>query len=354
MSIVEDYEAIRRAYYLEKKSIRQIAREQHHSRKTIRKAIDKVQRQPYQLVRPKPAPVFGAFQHRVDELLAKNKTLPAKQRYTTHKIYEVLVTEGYQGSESRVKIYVAQWRNENKPPDVFLPLDFEPGQDAQCDWGEAVAIIGGVRQVVQVFVMRLCYSRRTFVMCFPTQRQESFLFGHVQAFKHFGGVPARISYDNLATAVKLAMDKGKGRKRTENRIFATFRSHYLFENHFCTPGAGWEKGQVEHGVGFSRRNYLVPIPEAASFEELNKLILERCMQDDTRKVNRQPVTIGEAWEQEKPLLQPLPAFDYECCEMLTVRLNPYSQVTYETNRYSVPVAKARREVTLKAYPFSIE
>ena len=66
------------------------------------------------------------------------------------------------------------------------------------------------------------------------------------------------------------------------------------------------------------------------------------------------MTIGEAWEQEKPLLQPLPAFDYDCCEMLTVRLNPYSQVTYETNRYSVPVSKARREVTLKAYPFSIE
>jgi transposase len=351
---VEDYEAIRRAYYLEHKSIRQIAREQHHSRKTIRKAIDKVQRQPYQLVHPKPAPIFGAFQHRVDELLAKNKTLPPKQRYTTHKIYEVLVAEGYQGSESRVKIYVAQWRNEHKPPDVFLPLDFEPGQDAQCDWGEAVAIVGGVRQVVQVFVMRLCYSRRTFVMCFPTQRQESFLFGHVQAFKHFGGVPARISYDNLATAVKLAMDKAKGRIRTENRIFVAFRSHYLFESHFCNPRAGWEKGQVEHGVGFSRRNYMVPLPEAATFEELNKLILERCMQDDTRKVNRQPVTIGEAWQQEKPLLQPLPPFDYDCCEMLTVRLNPYSQVTYETNRYSVPVAKARREVTLKAYPFSID
>src|SRR5207249_6821764 len=89
----------------------------------------------------------------------------------------------------------------------------------------------------------------------------------------FGGVPARISYDNLATAVKLAMDKGKGRKRTENRIFATFRSHYLFESHFCNPRAGWEKGQVEHGVGFSRRNYMVPIPEAASFEALTSCFL---------------------------------------------------------------------------------
>jgi transposase len=117
---------------------------------------------------------------------------------------------------------------------------------AQCDWGEAIAVIDGVRQVVQVFVMRLCYSRRTFVMCFPTQKQESFFYGHVQAFKYFEGVPMRISYDNLATAVKIAFDKG--RKRSEQRTFTAFRSHYLFESHFCTPAQGHEKGQVEHGV----------------------------------------------------------------------------------------------------------
>src|SRR6266571_8375112 len=275
MIIVEDYEAIRRAYYLEKKSIRQIAREQHHSRRTIRKAIQQAHPHPYLRTIPKPAPIFGSrFHERVDELLTKNRTLPPKQQYTAHKIYEILVAEGYQGSESHLRRYVAGWRKEHQPPHLYLPLDYDPGRDAQVDWGEAIAIIGGVRQTVQVFVMRLCYSRRTFVMTFPSQNQESFLFAHVQAFNHFGGVPARISYDNLATAVKLAM--GKNRKRTENRTFVTFRSHYLFESHFCTPGAGWEKGQVEHGVGYGRRNYMVPIPEAASFEELNRVLLERC------------------------------------------------------------------------------
>jgi len=78
------------------------------------------------------------------------------------------------------------------------------------------------------------------------------------------------------------------------------------------------------------------------------------VQDDQRRVNRQSLTIGEAWEQEKSFLHPLPAFDYDCCELVTVRVNPYSQVMFETNRYSVPVAKARREVTLKAYPFVID
>ena|SRR5258708_22498465 len=80
-------------------------------------------------------------------------------------------------------------------------------------------------------------------MAFPTQKQESFFYAHTQAFKHFGGVLWRISYDNLAIAFKLAI---KGRR--EQRGFVALRSHYLFESHFCTPAAGWEKGQVEQGV----------------------------------------------------------------------------------------------------------
>src|SRR5712692_128877 len=355
MITVENREAIRRAYYLEHKSIRQIAREHHHSRRTVAKAIKETEIQPYQHTTPKPTSVLGSFLNRVNELLTQNATSPRKQQYTAHKIYEILVAEGYQGSESHLRRYVAGWRKEHQPPHLYLPLDYDPGQDAQVDWGEAIAIIGGVRQTIQFFVMRLCYSRRTFVMMFPSQNQESFLYAHVQAFNHFGGVPARISYDNLATAVKLAFDKkDKRKKRIENRTFVAFRSHYLFESHFCTPGAGWEKGQVESMVGFGRRNYLVPIQEAASFEDLNKVLLERCLRDDNRRVSRQGKTIGQAWEEEKPALLPLPAFEYECCETVTVRLTPYSQATYETNRYSLPVNRARREVLLKAYPFHVD
>src|SRR5207302_1270896 len=175
----------------------------------------------------------GAFQPRIGGLMERNERLPKKQRYTANKIFEVLQSEGYQGCASRVRQYIAAWKRVHEAPDVFIPLEFEPGQDAQCDWGEAIAVIGGVRQTVQVFVMR-----------FPSQKQESFFYGHVQAFKHFQGVPTRISYDNLATAVKLALEKG--RRRSEQRTFTAFRSHYLFESHFCTPAQGHEKGQVEH------------------------------------------------------------------------------------------------------------
>lgn len=351
-----DREHIRRAFYLEHKSIRLLAKEEGCSRDTIRRAISHAPPKPYQLTRPKPAPVFGPYHLRVEALLRQNEQLPRKQRYTAHRIFAVLYAEGYHGSESTVRHYISARKRASHQPDVFLPLEFEPGQDAQVDWGEATAIIGGRRVQVQVFLMRLCYSRRTFAMTFPTQEQESFLWGHLQAFQHFGGVPHRISYDNLGTAVKLAFEDTEKtvRKRREVRAFVAFRSHYLFASHFCSPGQGHEKGQVESGVGYTRRNSMVPLPEATSFEHLNQQLLERCLQEDRRRVAREPETIGAAWEKERPFLLPLPPSDYECCEMKTVRLTPYSQATYETNRYSVPVNRACREVTLKAYPFQVE
>lgn len=193
------------------------------------------------------------------------------------------------------------------------------------DWGEAWADIAGRHQKVQLFIMRLCYSRRTEAQVFPTQKQESFFWGHVQAFHHFGGVPHRISYDNLGTAVKLIYDKtGKaGRHRQEVKAFIAFRSHYLFSSHFCAVGEGHEKGQVESAVGYTRRNALVPLPEASTFADLNRQLLQMCYREDRRRVSREVQMIGEAWETERSELLPLPRSDYECCDMKVVRLTPY-------------------------------
>jgi hypothetical protein len=128
----------------------------------------------------------------------------------------------------------------------------------------------------------------------------------------------------------------------------------LFESHFCTPGEGHEKGGVEHSVGFERRNFLVPLPNVASYDELNAHLLACCLADDQRQVTGQPTTIGEAWRIEQPQLRPLPAKDFECCVTDSVSLNPYSQVVFATNHYSVPTDQAYRTLTLKAYPFRVE
>ena len=350
MLTVEDREAIRRAYFVEEKSIREIARELHHSRKTVRKALASAEAESYRLSGTRAAPVLGPYKARIDELPAENETLPRKQRYTGTRICAILEDEGYTGSRSSVRGYVAVQRQAQRHPKVYLPLEFDPGTDAQVDWGEGVAEIGGERVKVQLFYMRLSYSRRMFMMAFPTQRQEAFLMGHVRAFEYFGGVPQRISYDNLKTAVREILT---GHTRREQDAFVQLRSHYLYASHFCTPGKGHEKGGVEHSVGFGRRNYMVPIPQADDFAELNAYLLEKCLQDDQRRVDRQPMTIGEAWAQERTYLQPLPEHPFDPRITRAVTLNLYGQVTFETNRYSVPADQAQKQLVLKAGPFTV-
>jgi len=351
MLTVIDYDRIRRAYHLEEKSMRQIERELGHGYWTIRKALEQSEPEPYQLEKPRAAPVLGPYKAEIDKRLAEEKGLPRKQRYTSKKLYELIQAQGYKGAESTVRAYVGKQRQAFRRPQVYLPLVFEPGQDAQVDWGEGWVVWRGALTKVQVFVLRLNYSRKLFTMAFPSQRQESFFEAHVQAFRFLEGVPRRLTYDNLTTAVKRIL---QGRQREEQKGFVALRSHYLFESRFCSPGKGNEKGRVEDGVGYVQRNFLVPKLEVNSFQELNERLLAACREDDQRTVARQPQSIAEAWAEERPHLRPLPARPFDSAISREVTLNGYSQVTFETNRYSVPTDKARKHLTLKAYPFHIE
>ena len=351
MITVIDRERIRRAYYLEGKNKREIEREMHHSYQTICKALASAEGQPYTLSEPRNAPKLGPFKAKIDKILDKEASQPKKQRHTAHKIFELMLAEGYQGSESNLRRYVGQQRRKLKRPAIFIPLQFAPGEAGQVDWGEAIVNMNGEETKVQLFVMRLCYSRRTFVMAFPNQRQEAFFSGHIAAFHHFGGVPQTLIYDNLTTAVQRVLE---GRNRQEQSRFISFRSHYLFNSRFCTPGAGHEKGGVEHGVKYTRQNYLVPIPQVQDYTELNAHLLERCLADDQRQVDRQSEPIGVMWQAEQPQLRPCPTRDFAAYISREVTLTRYGQVTFETNRYSVPADKAQAHLTLRAYPFRIE
>ena len=137
---VDKIERIRRAYYVEGKSMRQIEREYQHSWRTIKKALASPQASQYTLKEPRQAPVLGPYKERIKELLAENEELPGKHRLTGQRIYELLQAEGYQGSASGVLVYLWQLRKTKRKVKVYLPLEFEPGQDGQVDWGEAQVI----------------------------------------------------------------------------------------------------------------------------------------------------------------------------------------------------------------------
>jgi transposase len=348
---VQEWERIRQAFHNEGKSLRAIERETGRAFRTVKRMVEAEAPPSYELKKERPAAVLGPYKERIRELLAENKQLPRKQRWTAQKIFEEIQKEGFAGAAPTVRHFVGQVRKEMHQPAVYLPLEFDPGSDGQVDWGEGDVIMAGTQTTVQLFLMKLAYSRRTFMMAFPSQKQEAFFAGHVAAFAFCEGVPWRISYDNLKTAVREIL---RGRNRVEQEAFLHFRGHYLFNSHFCTPGAGHEKGQVEHSVGYYRRRFLVPLPEVADFAELNTLLLQKCLADDTRQVDRQTETIGAMWQAEKEALRPLPQHAFDCCRTREVVLNGYSQVTLETNRYSVPTRGSSKKLVAKLYPFQVK
>jgi len=241
---VDKIERIRQAYYVEGKSMRQIEREYHHSWRTIKKALASPEAGQYTLKEAREAPVLGPYKARIRELLAENEQLPGKHRLTGHRIFQLVQQEGYQGSESGVLVYLWQLRKAKRKVKVYLPLEFEPGQDAQVDWGEAQVLLAGEQVTVQLFVMRLCYSRKIFVMAFPSQKQECFYAGHVAAFEYFGGIPRRLSYDNLKTAVKRVVQIASGNYRNGSFCFgATTCLRAIFARQGrATKKGGWKRG----------------------------------------------------------------------------------------------------------------
>ena len=169
-------------------------------------------------------------------------------------------------------------------------------------------VLAGVRTKCHMFVFWLAHSGKAIHRVYPTQGQEAFLQGHLEAFDAIGGVPTRhIRYDNLTSAVSQVLhgrDGGGSRQRRENERWVLFRSHVGFDAFYCQPGLGGahEKGGVEGEVGRFRRNHLTPMPVVDSLDELNGRIRAWEAQDDGRRIGSRIRTIGEDFAAEQPLL----------------------------------------------------
>jgi transposase len=351
---VDEKERLRRAFYIDGKSVRQIAQETEHSRDTVKQALVDPSPTVYRLAKSRPDPVMGPYQEHVDRWLLEDPQRPPKQRHTAHRIYERLREEyGFTGAESTVRRFVRQRKAELEleRPDVFIPLEFGPGQDAQADFGEAMVILAGEQLVAQYLVMALGYSGLPFVMAFPHQRQEAFFEGQAAAFQWWGGVPRRVWYDNLRQAVQRVLE---GHNRQEQERFVHFRSYYLFESRFCNPAQGHEKGLVEAAVGYTRRNFMVPLPEADTWEALNAQLLARCEREKDRRRAGEQQTIGERWTEERAFLLPLPAKPFECYTPLPVKANNLSLVPFDGNRYSVPTKYRNHGLLVKGFVHRVQ
>jgi transposase len=227
--------------------------------------------------------------------------------------------------------------------EMFVPLAHPPG-GAQADFGEALVVIGGEERKAHYLAIDLPQSDDCLVTAFPAETTEAFLEGHNQALAYFGGVSRTILYDNTKLAVAQILRDGTRKKM---QAFSELQSHYLFQERFGRPGKGNDKGKVEGLVGYARRNFLVPVPRCASWEELNTRLREQCQERRQQRLRGQVQTIGERFEKDRAALLLLPLTPYEACDKRTGRVSSLPLVRYRGNDYLVPVCWGHREVLVK-------
>jgi transposase len=344
MYTVELYARVRRAVQVEEKSERQVAREYGLARETVRKMLQYSIPPGYRRQQPAKRPKLDPWVGVIDAILNEDRERPRKQRHTARRIHQRLRDEhGFSGGYTIVKDYVRLRKLRQR--EMFVPLA-HPAGDAQADFGEALVVIGGEERKAHYLAMDLPQSDDCFVMAFPAETTEAFLEGHNQAFTYFEGVPRNILYDNTKLAVVQILGDGTRRK---TQAFSELQSHYLFQERFGRPGKGNDKGKVEGLVGYARRNFLVPVPRCASWDELNTHLLEQCRKRRQQRLRGKQETIGERFEKDRAALLPLPETLYEACDKRAGRVSSLSLVRYRSNDYSVPVCWGHREVLIKGY-----
>jgi transposase len=274
----------------------------------------------------------------IDAILEADRRAPRKQRHTAHRIYVRIQRElpGCPIAESTVRRYVRERRTAlgGRGRETFVPQSHAWGDEAQVDWYEAAADLGGERVTLQVFALRSMASGGAFHCAYRHATQQAFLEAHELAFRYFGGVFRRLRYDNLSAAVKRVL---RGSRREETARFVAFRSHWRFAAEFCTPAEAHEKGGVENEVGTFRRNHWVPVPQARDVAELNAHLLDACHADGRRTLAGREQTVGAAMQAEHAHLLPLAEEGCDLAEVSFPTVNSLGCVKVKTNAYSVPV-----------------
>ena len=304
----------------------QIARSLNLSPTTVR---DWLERDSYGKPKPRQRKSkLDTFHDRIKELLVQCPD------YSGSQILQIISSEGYRGSSTILNDYLRSVRPKARK--AYLSLNFPAGESAQVDWGVAGYIdIDGRKRKVSYFVIVLCYSRMMYVQFTLGEAQEFWLECHKNAFEYFGGVPLKVMVDNCKTAV---ISHRAGEAVQFNNDYVDFARHYGFRIIACNVRQPQEKGRVENGVGYVRKNFLVG-RNLKPFELLN---LEAKNWMDNIANKRIHGTTGKSPMDlfKDETLQKLPLEVYRCSVKKPLKVDKLFRIRHEANTYSVPAEYA--------------
>jgi transposase len=264
---------------------------------------------------------------------------------SAQQIFQRLREIGYPGGKTIVNNYVHRVRPPKKK--VYLKLDFAKGECCQIDWGQYGSVaVGNTRRRLSFFVMVQCFSRQMYVEFTVSQTMEHFLGCHERAFAALG-VPDKVMVDNMKSAV---LRRFTGVDPVFNPRYVDYARHQNFKIKACNVASGNEKGRVESGVGYVKKNFLNGT-EFTDFSAVNPAaqiwLNEIANVREHGETHRRPVDLFA--EERESLRRPNPN-PYDLGRVLNLRTSSQFRIALDTNRYSVPAGFANQRVIVKAYP----
>jgi transposase len=327
-------------------SRRQIAKELHISRNTVRKILCQHHRHReeghdiLQVKRPALRP------SKLDEYVPKIQALLSTYPNATgQRIYEELRAKGYQGGISILREKLRQLRPKPKSEPV-VRFETDPGEQGQMDWSPyRLKLKDGSRLQVVCFSYVLGFSRRQYIDFCLRRDFYTLIRRHQQAFSYFGGVPEHCLYDSEKTVVL----RWEANQPIFNPAFLQFITHYDCRPVACARGRAKTKGKVEAPFQYVENNLL----NARTFEGLDDLrstarwwLANRSDPHIHDTTHRAPLELFLA--EEASALQPLPRHPYDTSEVGFRVCNMDGFIDWVSNRYSVPYEHVGDIMTVKA------
>lgn len=266
---------------------------------------------------------------------------------TATRLFHMIQERGYTGGAAQVRrVIVARKLRPARSPEAFATRSYLPGEEAQVDWATLGWVsVGKARRPVYAFVMVLPFSGDCWVGFYHDMKSTTVLEAHVGAFQSFGGVPRRILYDNMKTAV---LEHAGDAVRYHPDLLA-LADFYRFEPVACKPRRPFEKGVVERRVRDLRTSMLAATEfvHRAQYCEAFAAWRTRVLHARTSKRERE-AKVGELVAVEQRHLLPLPREPFTAYPLKAVRIPKQPWVTLDTNQYSVPHTSVGKVVSVLA------
>lgn len=264
--------------------------------------------------------------------------------YSAQQVFQKLQNQGYEGGITILRDYVRQIRPPKKQ--AYLKLDFEPGECAQVDWGTFGQIpVGDTMRRLSFFVMVLAYSRMMYVHFTLAETMEHFLEAHCQAFEFIAGCPKKIWVDNCKVAI---LKHPVGSPAVPHPRYLELANHFGFGIVACGVRQPQQKGRVENGVGYVKKNFLAG-HTFTDFAQVQPAAMEWLR--NVANVRKHPQTGQRPIDLlEKEALSPLSPHPYDTGVIEDYRVSSTCRIRLDTNTYTVPYRLADQRVTLKRRP----